>query len=78
MGEKGRELYGLERSLDNSLMVVCGGEVVVAAAHNVAAMDDVVATIGAMTTVDVVAIVGATTVVDVKVQQCWMRASTNP
>ena len=54
MGENGRKLYGLERSPDNSLVVVCGGEFVVAAARNVAAMDDVAVSI------DVVVLVGAT------------------
>ena len=43
MGERGRELYGLERILDNSLMVVCGGEVVVVFANDAAAMDDATA-----------------------------------
>ena len=59
-------MYGLERILDNSLMVVCGDEVVVAAARNVAATDDVAVAVG-----DVVVVV-------VWVQQCWMRACTNP
>ena len=57
MGERGRELYGLERSLDNSLMVVYGDEVVVVAAHNVAAMDDVVSTDGVVVAVGVVVVV---------------------
>ena len=43
MGEKGRELYGLVRSPDNSLLVVCGGVVVVVAAHNVSTTGDVAA-----------------------------------
>ena len=34
-------MYGLERSPDNYLMVVCGDGVVVVAAHNAAAVDDV-------------------------------------
>ena len=61
MGERGRELYGLQRSPDNSLMVVCGGEVMVAVAHNAMVADDVVAgadvAVGASATdaVDVVA-----------------------
>ena len=48
MGERGRELYGLEMSPHNSQLVACGGEVVVvdvrnaAATGHVAAMDDVV------------------------------------
>ena len=43
MRERGRELCGLGRIPDNSLMVVCGDEVVVAAARNAVAVDDVVA-----------------------------------
>ena len=62
MGERGRELCGLRRILDNSLMVVCGGEVVVAVACNAVVADDVVAADG------VVVAVGATTVVFVWVQ----------
>ena len=65
-------MYGLERSPDNSLMVVCGDEVVVAAAHNVAATDDVAAAGG------VVVVVGVAAAIVVWVQQCWMRACTNP
>ena len=57
-------MCGLERSLDNSLMVICGDEVVVVAAHNVVAMDDVVAVDG------VVVAVGAAVLVVVWVQQC--------
>ena len=64
MGERGRELYGLERSPDKSLLVVCGDAVVVTATCNAAATDDVVAADG------VVVAVGATTAVDVWVQQC--------
>ena len=76
MGERGREFCGLGKSLDNSLMVACGDEVVVVAAHNAAAIDD------AMTTDDVVAVddvvaadgvataEGAMVAVDVWVQQC--------
>ena len=55
MGERGRELYGLERSPDKSLMVVCGDEVLVAAVHNAMAMDDVAATIDVVATDGVVA-----------------------
>ena len=75
MGERERELYGLERSLDNSLMVVFGDEVVVAATNNDAAMDDVVATVD-VAAVDGVGIgvgVGATAALVVWVQWCWMR-----
>ena len=44
-------MCGLERSPDNSLMVVCGDEVVVATAHNVAATDDVAAVDGVVVAV---------------------------
>ena len=40
MGEKGRELCGLERSQDKSLMVFFGDEVVVVVAHNAMTMND--------------------------------------
>ena len=43
MGERGRELCGLGRSPYNSFLVVYGDEVVVAAARNVAATNDVAA-----------------------------------
>ena len=43
MGERGRELDGLERSPDKSLMVVCRDEVVVVAMCNAVAVDDVAA-----------------------------------
>ena len=56
MGEGGRELYGLDRSPDNSLMVVCGGEVVVTPACNVVALDDVAATIDVATVNGVVVV----------------------
>ena len=83
-------MYGLERSPDNSLMVVCGGEVVVVAACNAAAIDDVVAFVGVVAADDVAATdgvaavdgvavaVGATTVLVVWVQRCWMRPCTSP
>ena len=50
-------MCGLERSLDNSLMVVCGDEVMVAA------MDDVAAVVDVATADSVVVAVGATTAV---------------
>ena len=75
---RGRELYGLERSPDNSLMVVCGDEVVVVAACNVVAADDVVAIVDVAATNGVVVAVGAADAVVVWVQWCWMRACTNP
>ena len=72
MGERGRELCGLGRIPDNSMLVVCGDEVVVVAVHNAVVMDGVVAADG------VVVVVGAATAVVVWVQRCWMRACTSP
>ena len=65
MGEIGRELCGLGRIPNNSLMVVCGDGVVVVSTdmHNVATVDDV------MTVDDVVAMVGVAVAVDVWMQQ---------
>ena len=71
-------MYGLERSPDNSLMVVCGDEVVVAAVHNAAAVDDVAAAIDVTDADGVVVAVGATAAVVFWVQWCWMRAYRNP
>ena len=71
-------MYGLERSPDNSLMVVYGDVVMVAAVRNVAATDDVAAAIDVAAADGVAVAVGATAAVDVWVQQCWMRACTNP
>ena len=57
MGERGRELYGLEMSPHNSQLVACGGEVVVATTCNavtegeVTDVDDVVVVVGAMAAV---------------------------
>ena len=51
-------------SLDNSLLVACGGEVTVAAARITTAMGDVAAMD------DVVVVVGAVAVVAVWVQRC--------
>ena len=59
MGERGRESYGLEMSPDNSLMFVCGGEVVVVATCNVAAMDDVADAVDVAAADGVVIAVGA-------------------
>ena len=70
-------MYGLERFLDNSLMVVCGGEVVVVAARNDAAASDVVAAIDVAAADGVVVAVGAAIAVVVWVQWCWMRACTS-
>ena len=70
MGERGRELCGLEKSPDNSLMVVCGDEVVVAAAHNVADSDDVMVVVDVAAVDGVVVAVGVAAAVVVWVQQC--------
>ena len=70
-------------------MVICGGEVVVVAEHNVAAMDDVVAIVDVAAANDVAVVVdvaavdgvvvavGDAAVVVVWVQQCWIRACTS-
>ena len=50
-------MCGLGRIPDNSLMVACGDEVVVAATCNAAVADDVVATDGVVVAVGVVATV---------------------
>ena len=55
----------------NSQLVACGGEVVVAAAHNASATGDVAATD------DVVVVVGAVATVVVWVQRCLMRPCTS-
>ena len=65
-------------SLDNSLMVVCGDEVVVVAMHNVADADDVAATVDVAAVDGVVVGVGATAALVVWVQRCWMRSCTSP
>ena len=59
-------------SLGNFLLVACGGEVMVVAVHNAAAMGDVAAAD------DVVVVVGAAYVVFVWVQQCFKRPCTSP
>ena len=77
-------MCGLGRSPDKSLMVSCGDEVVVVAtlnaatADDTAAMDDAATVDGVASADGVVVAVGAATTVDVWVQQCWMRACTNP
>ena len=58
-------------SLDNSLLVACGGEVAVAATHNAATTGDVAAAD------DVVVMVGAATTIVVWVQRCLMRPCTS-
>ena len=60
-------------SPDNSLLFACGGEVVVAAAHNATATGDVVATIGITATDTVVVVFGVAVAVAVWVQWCLMR-----
>ena len=59
-------------------MVTCGDGVVVAAAHNAVAADEATTTDGVATMDGVLVAAGAVVVVDVWVQQCWMRACTNP
>ena len=71
-------MYGLVRSLDNSLMVVCGGEVVVAVSRNVVAVDDVAIAVDVALVDGVAVAVGATAVPVVWVQRCWMRPCTSP
>ena len=61
-------MCGLERSLDNSLMVVCGDEVVLVAACNAAVADDVVAAVDVAAADGVVVAIGAATAVFVWVQ----------
>ena len=70
MRERGRELCGLGRILDNSLPVVCGDEVVVADACNAMTVDDVAASVDAATMDGVVVAVGAAAMVVVWVQRC--------
>ena len=53
-------MYGLERIPDNSLMVICGGEVVVADVHNATTTGDVVAAVGVAAIDGVAVVVGAT------------------
>ena len=59
MGERGRELYGLVRIPNKSLLVVCVGVVVVSAARNAMAVDDVVAGVDVAAMDSVVVAVGA-------------------
>ena len=59
-------------------MVVCGDEVVVVATRNAIDADDVVATVDVVAIDGVAVGVGDTAAVFVCVQQCWMRACTNP
>ena len=58
-------MYGLERSPDNSLMVACGDEVVVAVAHNAMVTNDVAAAYDAAAADGVVAADGVADGVDV-------------
>ena len=59
-------------------MVVCGDEVVFAAACNAVVADDVTADVDVAAVDDVVVAVGAVAATVVWVQQCWMRACTSP
>ena len=52
-------MYGLERSPDNSLMVVCGDEVVVVAVCNAVATDDFAAVVDVTAMEGVAVVVGA-------------------
>ena len=71
-------MCGLGRRPDNSLLVVCGDEVVVVTVHNAVTVDDV-ATIVDVAVVDVIVVaVGAAVAVVVWVQRCWMRSCTSP
>ena len=76
MGERGRELDGLERSLDNCLLVVCGRTVVVVAAFNVTATNDVATVVDVAAAGGVVVVVGAIAAIVVWVQRYCMRACT--
>ena len=58
-------MCGLERSPDNSLMVVCGDEVVVVAAHNVTAVDVVATAVDVEAMDGVVVAVGVATMVGI-------------
>ena len=60
----------LGRSPNNSLMVACGDEVVVASTHNVAAVADATASDGVAVADGVAVVVGAVATVVVWVQQC--------
>ena len=70
-------MYGLVRSPDKSLLVVCGGAVVVVAACNAAAVNDVVAVVGVAVADGVAVAVGAAAALVFWVQQCWMRPCTS-
>ena len=64
-------------SLDTSLLVACGGEVVVTATCNATIVGDVAAAIGVAVADDVVVVVGVVATVVVWVQRCWMRPCTS-
>ena len=61
----------------NSQLVACGGEVVVAAMHNAAAVGDVIATVGIAAADDVMIVVGAAAMVVVWVQWFLMKPCTS-
>ena len=63
---------------DNSLLVACGGEIVVASTRSVAAVDDVATAVGIAVVDDVVVVVGAADAVAIWVQRCLMRPCTSP
>ena len=71
-------MYGLEMSPDNSLLVACGGEVVVAAVCSAVATNDVAACVGVAAVDGVVVVVGATDVIVVWAQRCLTRPCTSP
>ena len=63
-------MYGLERIPHNSLMVICGDEVVVIAACNDVATDGIAAVVDITATDGVTVAVGAVTAFVVWVQRC--------
>ena len=70
----------MEMSPYNSLMAICGGEVVATTARNTTAVDDVAAAVGVAAADDVVVVVGAAAAVAVWVQRCvdaWKFAGKN-
>ena len=62
----------------NSQLVACGGEVVVAAAHNVGAVGDAAAAVGVAAMDAIMVVVGAAAVVAVWVPRCLMRPCISP
>ena len=70
-------MYGLVRSPDNSLLVVCGGEVVVVDACNATTTDDISVASGVVAVDGVVVGAGDAAALVVWVQRCWMRPCTS-